>query len=70
MNAPSTANREAFERAVAEVMAATRRLVAGLETSAPPKDRDEERAKGRARWQRREARIQPPVVTHLEFARR
>lgn len=58
MNAPSKANQEDFERAVDEVAAATRRLVDGLDTSAPPRDRDEERAKARERWQRREARIQ------------
>jgi len=58
MNAPSQANRATFDRAVDEVAAATRRLVEGLDTTTPPKDRDEERAKGRERWQRREARIQ------------
>lgn len=58
MTAPSKANQRTFERAVDEVAAATRRLVEGLDTAAPPKDRDEERAKGRERWQRREARIQ------------
>lgn len=58
MNPPSQANLEVFERAVDEVAAATRRLVEGLVTSAPPKDRDQERAKGRARWQAREARTQ------------
>lgn len=56
MNAPSKANREVFERAVEEVAAATRRLVDGLDTAAPPRDRDEERARARERWQRREAR--------------
>lgn len=58
MNAPSKANQEVFDRAVAEIAAATRRLVDGLDTSAPPRDRDEERAKARERWQQREARIQ------------
>ena len=58
MNAPSKANVAAFDRAVDEVAAATHRLVEGLDTTAPPKDRDDERAKGRERWQRREARIQ------------
>jgi len=50
---PSQANAEAFDRAVAEVAAATRRLLDGLVTSAPPKDREVEAAKRRARSQAR-----------------
>ena len=46
---PSKANAEAFERAVDEITAATRRLLDGLVTSAPPKDREVEAAKRRAR---------------------
>ena len=46
---PSQANEAAFERAVAEVAATTRRLLEELTTSAPPKDRDVEAAKARAR---------------------
>ena len=46
---PSQANAEAFERAVEEVAAATQRLLDGLVTSAPPKDREIEAAKRRAR---------------------
>ncbi|MGH6996931.1 MAG: DUF2277 domain-containing protein [Phenylobacterium sp.] len=48
-NAPSKANREAFDTAVDEVAAAARRLFEGLETSAQPKDREEEAAKAKAR---------------------
>ena len=48
-NAPSTANREAFDTAVDEVSAVARRLFASLETTAQPKDREEEAAKARAR---------------------
>jgi hypothetical protein len=48
-NKPSQANTEAFERAVEEVTAATQRLLDGLVTSAPPKDREVEAAKRRAR---------------------
>lgn len=58
MNAPSKANRAAFDRAVDEVAAATARLVRGLQTSASARDRDEERARGRERWEKRAARIQ------------
>ena len=46
---PSQANEEAFARAVEEVSAATRRLVDGLVTTAPPKDREVEAARRRAR---------------------
>jgi hypothetical protein len=46
---PSQANEAAFERAVREVAETTRRLLEELTTSAPPKDRDVEAAKARAR---------------------
>jgi hypothetical protein len=48
-NKPSKANAEAFERAVTEVSAATRKLLDSLVTSAPPKDREVEAEKRRAR---------------------
>jgi hypothetical protein len=46
---PSQTNAEAFERAVDEVAAATRRLLDELVTNAPPKDREVEAAKAKAR---------------------
>jgi hypothetical protein len=46
---PSQANAEAFDRAVDEVAHATAHLLAELVTSAPPKDREAEAAKRRAR---------------------
>ena len=46
---PSQANQAAFDRAVEEVAAATRRLLDDLVTTAPPKDREVEAAKARAR---------------------
>ncbi|MGY1722818.1 DUF2277 domain-containing protein [Blastococcus sp. SYSU DS0533] len=46
---PSRANAEAFEQAVAEVAAASARLLDSLVTAAPPKDREVEAAKARAR---------------------
>jgi hypothetical protein len=46
---PSQANAEAFEDAVDEVAEATARLLSRLVTSAPPKDREVEAAKRRAR---------------------
>jgi hypothetical protein len=50
---PSQANQEVFERAVAEVAASTRDLVDGLVSAAPPKDREVEAAKRRARAEQR-----------------
>jgi hypothetical protein len=46
---PSRANEEAFARAVDEVAQATQRLVDSLVTSAPPKDREVEAKRARAR---------------------
>jgi hypothetical protein len=46
---PSRANAEAFERAVDEVAHVTTHLLDALVTSAPPKDREVEAAKRRAR---------------------
>jgi hypothetical protein len=46
---PSQANAEAFERAVDEVAAVTARLLDQLVTNAPPKDREVEAAKAKAR---------------------
>ena len=50
---PSQVNQEAFDVAVAEVAAATRKLLDHLTTAAPPKDREVEAAKARARAQLR-----------------
>jgi hypothetical protein len=50
---PSQANAEVFERAVEEITGATQRLLDGLMTSAPPKDREVEAAKRRARYEKR-----------------
>jgi hypothetical protein len=52
---PSQANAEAFDRAVDEVAAATSKLLDSLVTSAPPKDREVEAAKRRARAAQRYA---------------
>ncbi len=52
---PSRANAEAFERAVDAVAAATRALLAELVTFAPPKNREIEAAKARARRAARQA---------------
>jgi hypothetical protein len=52
-NKPSKANTEAFERAVDEVALATGMLLDSLVTKAPPKDREVEAAKRRARSAKR-----------------
>jgi hypothetical protein len=46
---PSRANEPAFARAVGEVAQAARTLLAGLVTNAPPRDREAEAAKARAK---------------------
>jgi hypothetical protein len=46
---PSQANEEAFDRAVEEVAAVSAKLLAELQTNAPPKDREVEAEKRRAR---------------------
>ena len=52
---PSQANAEAFAQAVDEVAETTRRLLARLVTAAPPRDREVEAAKARARAAKRYA---------------
>jgi hypothetical protein len=52
---PSQANEAAFERAVEAVTAASARLLDELVTTAPPRNREVEAAKKRARWERRVA---------------
>ena len=55
---PSQANQEVFDRAVEEVAHAARRLVDGLVTTAPPKDREVEAAKARERSAQRFGRAE------------
>jgi hypothetical protein len=50
---PSQANAPAFERAVQAVTRASEQLLAELVTTAPPRNREEEAAKKRARWEQR-----------------
>ena len=50
---PSQANEPAFERAVDEIAAITSRLLEELVTHAPPRDRDVEAARARARAEKR-----------------
>lgn len=50
---PSHANEKVFSKAVEDVFKATRTLVDSLETTAPKKNREVERAKARERAQKR-----------------
>jgi hypothetical protein len=53
---PSRANEAAFDRAVEDVAGAARRLIDSLQTSAPPRNREEEALEARQRAQERYAR--------------
>ena len=55
-NIPSKANEDAFNDAVEEVSDAARRLLRSLATTSPPRDREVEAAKARARSRERFAR--------------
>jgi hypothetical protein len=48
-NKPSRSNEESFAAAVDEIAAIATRLLTSLETNAPPKNREEEAAKAKAR---------------------
>jgi hypothetical protein len=48
-NKPSKANEPAFQSAIEEVAATSTRLLRSLETTAPPKNREEEAARAKAR---------------------
>jgi hypothetical protein len=52
-NNPSKANEAAFSRAVDQVTSAAQELLDSLTTNAPPRDREEEAAKARARSRER-----------------
>lgn len=57
-NKPSKANEAAFDTAVDEIAAASQRLLASLSTTAPPRNREEEAAKARARGALRYRRVE------------
>jgi hypothetical protein len=56
-NKPSKANEEAFEAAIGEISGICNRLLLSLETAAPPKNREEEAAKAKARSAERFGRV-------------
>jgi hypothetical protein len=53
---PSTANQAAFDEAVHEIAHITRHLLEAMVTTAPPKNREEEAIKAKARSEKRFAR--------------
>ncbi len=55
-NTPPRANEAAFQAAVEAIAASCGTLLSALETNAPPKDRDEEAARARARSAQRLAK--------------
>ena len=57
-NKPSRANQAVFDRAVDDVAGAAQRLLDGLTTTAPPRDRETEAAKARLRSAQRFGRAQ------------
>jgi len=60
---PSAENREAFERAVDEITAITRRLLLEeLAAKGPPRDRDTERERARERGKKREAKLRAAIL--------
>ena len=59
---PSKANEDAFNRAIDQVTLAARELLNSLVTNAPPRDRDIEAIKARARSAKRFASAPVPVV--------
>jgi len=50
---PSKANEEAFNHAVEQIALLAGELINSLVTNAPPRDREDEAAKARERWQSR-----------------
>ena len=64
---PSKANEPAFNAAIDEIAIASRRLLSRLETTAPPRNREEEAAKARARGEAR-FRSGPHAVNDLREA--
>lgn len=62
MNKPSKVNEAAFERAIKKVQAATEELFASLEVHGPPRDRDVEKQKAKARGQKRDEQLRKRLL--------
>ena len=54
---PGAVDQRAFDKAVKEVAATTRKLLATLTPHGEPRTRDGEREKARVKWQKREAQM-------------
>jgi hypothetical protein len=59
LNAPSLADRAAFDQGVADIAATTERLLASLTAKAPVRTREGEKEKAMFRWKKRESRLRP-----------
>jgi hypothetical protein len=57
LNRPKASDQQAFEEAVEAVAGVTRRLIESIHPVGPKRTRDGERAKAKARWTSREARL-------------
>jgi hypothetical protein len=62
MRKPSRANQDAFDHAVAEITAATRKLIDLLDTEVAPRDRDHEAQAARERGRRRDERMRARIL--------
>lgn len=62
---PSKVNQAAFDLAVEEITASTHRLLDSLVTAAPPKDREAEAEKRRAKYREREERMLAKAAEQL-----
>jgi hypothetical protein len=65
---PSKANEDVFNRAVDQVTQIARQLLNSLVTNAPPRDRETEAAKARARFQKSAARSRASEIHHHAVA--
>lgn len=63
LRAPGKSDMEAFDRAVAEITASTKRLLASLPPRGEVRTRDGEKAKARSKWTLRAARIAKTAAT-------
>jgi len=65
MQAPSQANKEAFERAVDDITATMTKLLSSLETHGPPRTREGEKLKALVRGRKREEQMQVRFMKKL-----
>jgi len=68
MNKPSKANAHAFEHAVEDITELTMRLFASLEVDAPPRSREDEKAKAKIRGQKREDQMRKKYGSQAKTA--